>query len=280
MAENEKSDDEKKEEREEQEVEERSAPRGAVVYKAVRKEGEDELARSSAALLWSALAAGLSMGFSFLTQAMLQAHLPDKEWRPLLTSFGYSIGFLIVVLGRQQLFTENTLTVILPLLTRRDGKTLANVGRLWSVVFLANIAGAFLFALTVAKTEVVDRATYDAMRTLAEHALSGTFGTTLLRGIYAGWLIALMVWLLPFAETARVWVIIIITWVVGLAHFSHIIAGAVEAFFAVLVGSAGVSELVMGFIVPALIGNVIGGVSLVAVINHAQVVSGEDGADI
>jgi formate/nitrite transporter FocA (FNT family) len=280
MAENEQSDDEKKEEREAKEVDERSAPRGAVVYKAVRKEGEDELERSSQALMWSALAAGLSMGFSFLTQAMLQAHLPDKEWRPLLTSFGYSVGFLIVVLGRQQLFTENTLTVILPLLTRRDGRTLKNVGRLWSVVFLANIAGAFLFALAAAKTEAVDRETFDAMRTLAEHALSGTFATTLLRGIYAGWLIALMVWLLPFAETARVWVIIIITYVVGLAHFSHIIAGAVEAFFAVLIGSAGVGELVMGFVVPALLGNIIGGVSLVAAINHAQVVSGEEGADI
>ena len=275
-----RKEDEKKEDREELEVEERSSPRGAIVYKAVRKEGEDELKRSSAALMWSAVAAGLSMGFSFLAQAMLQAHLPDKEWRPLLTSFGYSVGFLIVVLGRQQLFTENTLTVILPLLTRRDGETLRNVLRLWSVVLLSNLAGALLFALAIAKTEAVDHETYEAMRALAEHALAGTFATTLLRGIYAGWLIALMVWLLPFAETARVWVIIIITWVVGLAHFSHIIAGAVEAFFAVFVGSAGVGELVMGFIVPALIGNIIGGVSLVAAINHAQVVSGEEGTDV
>jgi formate/nitrite transporter FocA (FNT family) len=276
MSENGQSKEETREKREAEEVEERSSPRGAVVYKAVRKEGEDELERSSAALMWSALAAGLSMGFSFLTQAMLEAHLPDAEWRPLVTSLGYSVGFLIVVLGRQQLFTENTLTVILPLLTKRDSKTFTNVLRLWAIVLVANLAGAFLFALAIAKTKAVDDETYLAMRALAEHALSNTFATTLLRGIYAGWLIALMVWLLPFAEAARVWVIIIITYVVGLAHFAHIIAGAVEAFFAVLVHSATAAELVMGFIIPALLGNIIGGVSLVAAINHAQVVSGED----
>lgn len=276
----EQSDEQKKTEREAEEVEQRSAPRGAVVYKAIKKEGEDELDRSSSALAWSGLAAGMSMGFSFLTQAMLHARLADTPWRPLVTSLGYSVGFLIVVLGRQQLFTENTLTVILPLLTKRDGKTLANVLRLWSVVFVANIAGAFLFALAIAKTEAVDGETFHAMKALAEHALSNTFTTVLLRGIYAGWLIALMVWLLPFAEAARIWVIIIITYVVGLAHFAHIIAGAVEAFFATLTGAATLAELLIGFVIPALLGNIIGGVSLVAALNHAQVVAGEDGTDL
>jgi len=106
------------------------------------------------------------------------------------------------------------------------------------------------------------------------------FATKLLRGIYAGWLIALMVWLLPFAESARVWVIGIITYIVGLGGFAHIIAGSVEAFFMTLLGKASVAELFMGFIIPALLGNAIGGVSLVAAINHAQVVAGSEGADV
>jgi formate-nitrite transporter family protein len=104
----------------EQEIHERSSPTGAVVYAAIRKEGDEELERATAALAWSGLAAGLSMGFSFATEAMLRAALPETPWRPLIAKLGYSVGFLIVVLGRQQLFTENTLTVILPVLRRRS----------------------------------------------------------------------------------------------------------------------------------------------------------------
>src|SRR3954470_13238973 len=96
----------------EQEAQERSSPSGKVVYKAILKEGEDELERPSSALFWSGLAAGLSMGFSFLTEALLHAHLPHANWSPMVSKFGYAMGFLIVILGRQQLFTENTLTPI------------------------------------------------------------------------------------------------------------------------------------------------------------------------
>jgi formate/nitrite transporter FocA (FNT family) len=87
-------------------VKERVAIGANIVYEAIRREGEDELARPASALAWSALAAGLSMGFSFVAEALLEARLPDEPWRPLIAKFGYSVGFLIVVLGRQQLYTE------------------------------------------------------------------------------------------------------------------------------------------------------------------------------
>lgn len=103
-------------ESEEQEIQERTSPGGHIVYEAVRQEGLDELQRSNSALAWSGLAAGLSMGFSLVGEGILSSHLPDTPWRPLISRFGYCLGFLFVVLGRQQLFTENTLTVILPLL--------------------------------------------------------------------------------------------------------------------------------------------------------------------
>src|SRR5205085_2266994 len=198
------------EEAEVKKAEERTSPSGAIVYQAICKEGSDELERSTSALAWSGLAAGLSMGFSLVGLGLLRAHLPDAEWRPVVVNFGYSLGFLIVVLGRQQLFTENTLTVILPLLNRRDGATLRNVARLWTTVLLANLAGALLFAAVIAKTEVFDPATNEAFMRLGQESLRSGFAVTLLRGIFAGWLIALMVWLLPFAESARVWVIVIV----------------------------------------------------------------------
>src|SRR3954454_9273915 len=267
------------EEKEKEEAEERSSPSGAVVYHAIRSEGEEELDRPTSALMWSGLAAGLSMGFSFVTEALLRAHIPDVCWRPLIVNFGYSGGFLIVGLGRQQLLTENTLMVILPLLVKRDGPTFRNVARLWVTVFLANIAGALLFALVIAKTTAFDGGMHDAFVALGDEATRAGFATTLLRGIFGGWLIAMMVWLLPFAESARVWVIIIITYVVGLGGFSHVIAGATETMYLAFIGRISWLQCVNGYIVPALIGNTIGGVSLVAAINHAQVVAGGKGMD-
>lgn len=258
-----------------EDAEHRTAPAGSVVYDAISREGEDELARSSSALAWSGLAAGLSMGFSLVGQGLLRAHLPDAAWRPLLVNFGYSLGFLIVILGRQQLFTENTLTVMLPLMILRDKGTLRNVARLWTIVLLANLVGAWLFAAVVAKTTMFDPDVIDAFTRVGQESLRGSFGTTVLRGIFAGWLIAIMVWLLPFAEAARIWVIILVTWIVGLGGFSHVIAGSIDVMFLAFRNQAAWTEVFGSYTIPALIGNIIGGVSLVAALNHAQVVAGE-----
>jgi formate/nitrite transporter FocA (FNT family) len=261
---------------EEQEAEERSSPSGKIVYKAILTEGEEELARPSSALFWSGLAAGLSMGFSMIAEGLLLAYLPDEPWRPLVSRFGYSAGFVIVVLGRQQLFTENTLTPILPLLQHRSLSTFANVMRLWGLVLLANLLGALAVAFVAARTDLFDAHIQSMFATLGTDALEPAFGTILLRGIFAGWLIALMVWLLPFAETGRVLVIILITYLVGLGHFSHVIAGAVETFTAAAMNLASWGQVLGGYLLPTFIGNVIGGVMLVAMLNHAQVAAGSD----
>ena len=256
-----------------EEAEERSAPTGAVVYEAICQEGESELKRSNSALAWSGLAAGLSMSFSFVTSALLHASIPDTKWRPLVVALGYPVGFIMVILGRQQLFTENTLTVMLPLLRKRDRATLLNVARLWLVVLAANIVGTIIIAFVLARTDAIPSEAFDSLREVAR-AHGAPMSTTFLRGIFAGWLVALTVWLLPYAETARVWVIAILTYVVGVAHFSHIIAGSVEAAFLVFVHASTWTEFGLGFFIPTLSGNIIGGVLLVAVLNHAQVVAG------
>ena len=108
---------------------------------------------------------------------------------------------------------------------------------------------------------------------LSQQSVSGAFGPTLVKGIFAGWLIALMVWLLPAAESTRLQVIIILTYLVGLGQFAHIIAGSVDAFYLVNLGKLTWLACIGSFIIPTLIGNIIGGVSLVAVLNYAQVAS-------
>ena len=256
-------------------VEERLAIGANVVYETIRREGEDELRRPAAALAWSALAAGLSMGFSFIAEALLTSHLPDSTWRPLVSKGGYCIGFLIVILGRQQLYTENTLTVILPLLSRKDLATLLRVLRLWGIVLSGNLAGTFLFALCLLRTTLFDARTQAALVDIGKAHFGASFATVVVRAIFAGWLIALMVWLLPGAESAKVSIIIIITYLVGLAGFNHIVAGSTSSLFLVAMKSISWTTYSAQFFVPTLLGNIIGGVSLVAALGHAQVVGGK-----
>ena len=220
------------------------------------------------------------MGFSMIAEGLLTSFLPDEHWRPLVAKFGYSAGFLIVILGRQQLFTENTLTPILPFLQRKANATVANVLRLWSIVLVANLIGALAVGLVVGQTEVFNLGAREAFAEMGKSAIEPGFGLIVLKGVFAGWLIALMVWLLPFAEAARVWVIIFLTYIIGIGHLSHVIAGAVEVFTSAAIGQTSWASALGGFVLPALIGNIIGGVTLVAMLNHAQVVSGEEGQDV
>ncbi|HLX57449.1 MAG TPA: formate/nitrite transporter family protein [Ktedonobacteraceae bacterium] len=242
-----------------------------VVHEIVREEGERELNRPPEALALSALAAGLSMGFSLVFQGLLHTYLPAAPWRPLIDNLGYSVGFFIVILGRQQLFTENTLTAMLPLFAHPDWHTFWKVARLWLVVLAANLVGALLFALLVAHTAIFPANIQRSFAEIAQHSLRGDFGLTILRGIFAGWLIALMVWLLPAAESTKLHIIILITYIVALGGFAHIIAGSVDVLYLVNIGTVAWEGYLLGFMLPTLIGNIIGGVSLVAALNFAQV---------
>jgi formate/nitrite transporter FocA (FNT family) len=242
-----------------------------VIHEIIRAEGDAELERSNVALAWSGLAAGLSMGFSFAVQALIHASLPPGGVQHLVASLGYGVGFLIVVLGRQQLFTESTLTAVLPAIADRSVKAGLNTLRLWAVVFAANIVGTWIFAAALAFGHPLPPETSASLATLAHESLAHPFWNTLLRAVFAGWLIALMVWLLPSANEARFFVILALTWVVALAKLSHIIAGSSEAAYAVLTHAAAFSDYWLKFVAPTLLGNVIGGVSLVALLNHAPV---------
>ena len=260
--------------KQQQEAEDRSPVSALVVHEAIRHDGEEELIRPVSALAWSGFAAGMSMGFSLVAMALLHAYLPDQPWRPLLAKLGYPLGFLIVIIGRQQLFTENTLTAIIPLLARRNLRTLGLVARIWVVVLVANLVGAHLFAWIVGNTPMFNPHVQHSMLQLATESANVTWGEAVLRGIFAGWLIALVVWMLAASESGRALIIIILTYIVGLAGLTHIVAGSVEVLFLVMVGAKSWGAFAWGYMLPTLIGNSIGGVSLTAAVNHAQVVAG------
>jgi len=262
---------------EEKKAEEEQSLTADITYEVIRREGEKELERSPSGLAWSGLAAGLAMAFSFITEGVLRAHLPEAEWRMLVTKLGYPVGFLIVTMGSQQLFTENTLMPIVPLLLRRSRDLLRKTARLWIVVLLTNLAGALVMGVVLARTDVLSVEVRDALTAIARDSISIAFGTVVLRAILAGWLIAVMIWMLPAAESAHVTIIVIMTYVVGAAQLSHVIAGAVGVFYLAAGGFISFADAFTRFIVPALIGNVLGGVTVVAALNHAQVAAGKHG---
>ncbi|WP_245253815.1 formate/nitrite transporter family protein [Paraburkholderia sp. LEh10] len=249
-----------------------TAPHALMLHEIVREEGEAALERTVVALMWSSVAAGLSMGFSFLTSAVLDAGLPDTSWRHLVSSFGYSTGFVLVILGRQQLFSESTLTVVLPVLTRREMSCFLKALRLWIVVLFFNLCSSWIFAMMLRVPGVLGADIVDALGETARAAVgpADTF-PTFMRAVFGGWLIALMVWLLPSAQSARLLTVLLITWVVGVAKLSHIIAGSTEVAYAVLAGDASIADYFSRFLLPTLAGNVVGGMSLVALLNHAAI---------
>lgn len=252
-------------------VKERRRLRAAVVYEIIRLEGEAELARGFSALWWSALAAGISIGFSVLSEAMLAASLNDMPGAVVIADFGYCVGFLIVILARQQLFTENTLTAVLPIMARKDWSGIWDVLRLWGIVLAANIVGCFLFAAFLAYSGVLSGEFAEAVKHIGRTIMANTPMEMFVKGIIAGWLIAALVWMLPSAEGTEIFIITLITYIIALGDFTHIVAGSVEAIYMWLIGAESFLRVFGGFFIPTLLGNVAGGTVLFAVVSYAQV---------
>jgi formate/nitrite transporter FocA (FNT family) len=257
--------------RQTEEIESQSRPSAALIHETIRAEGEQELRRRWWAILMSGLAAGLSIGLSLVVQGEFHAAISDEATRRLVAPLGYSVGFLVVVLGRQQLFTENTLTPILPLLHHRDAKTLTKVLKLWVLVLASNLAGTWIIGYGLAHSRIFEPKIIESFLELSQRTVEGTFSTTFVRAVFAGWLIALMMWLLPATKGSGAHIVIIMTYVVALGEFSHIVAGSVDCAFLVQSGRASFGQYAFDFFVPTLLGNIVGGTTLVALLNYGQV---------
>ena len=136
-------------------VAERKAGSARVVHEVIRLQGDEELDRPVASLLFSGFAAGVAISASILAEAFLRMALPTAAWTPLVSSAGYSVGFVIVIMGNLQLFTENTVTAVLPLATHPTVRNVGRLLRLWTAVFTANMAGTLFVAALIAWRVIV-----------------------------------------------------------------------------------------------------------------------------
>ncbi|ELQ6036661.1 formate/nitrite transporter family protein [Cronobacter sakazakii] len=263
---------EEKESGEEIEVDEEELPsRAMAIHEHIRQDGEKEMERDAMALFWSAIAAGLSMGASLLAKGIFHVHLEGIPGGFLLESLGYTFGFIIVIMARQQLFTENTVTAVLPVMQNPTGTNMLLLLRLWGVVLLGNIIGTGLAALAFEFMPIFDETTRDAFVTIGMEVMHNTPGEMFANAIISGWIIATMVWMFPSAGAAKIVVIILMTWLIALGNTTHIVVGTVEILYLVFNGTIHWSEFFWPFALPTLAGNIIGGTFIFALLSHAQI---------
>lgn len=252
-------------------VAERKAGSAKVVHEVIRLQGDEELDRPVASLSFSAFAAGVAISASLIAEASIEARLPDAPWRDLVVGLGYTVGFVIVIMGNLQLFTENTVTAVLPLATHPTWRNAGRLARLWAVVLVANMAGTFLVAMLMAHQAILSSDQLAAALDISARAMGrGAWGTFLV-GMPAGFLVASIAWILPNARGGEFWVVVLVTYAIAIGGFSHVVAGSGEAWLMMLSGRAGLDQVVLGFILPALAGNIVGGTGLFAVVAHGQV---------
>ncbi|MDC4366667.1 formate/nitrite transporter family protein [Acinetobacter baumannii] len=257
--------------REKMAVEEHEKLSPRLVYEIIRRDGAEELDRPTAALIFSGIAAGLVISFSFVFKAIIASYIPtDAIWTDLITNFGYTIGFLIAILGHMQLFTENTITTVVPLFKPFTLDKLRAVGRLWGIVILCNIIGTALASLFFLATDLFTPNIDKALDELAHHVASFSATQNLLKGVMSGLLIAALVWMLPSVSN-KFLVIFFMTYLIGLGDFTHVVVGSTEMSYLVWQGEASLGEYLFNFLIPTTIGNIIGGTGVFTLLIYGQV---------
>jgi len=240
----------------------------AEIFQAAIENARDELRRSNQKLAFSGVAGGLTMGLTGLAVASIRALMGHGS--QILPFLLYPIGFIAVIIGRAQLFTENTLYPVVLVLDER--RHLVRTLRLWGVVFASNVFGALLFALLAGKTSALRPDILSQLVQLGQEASTGSASHFFWSGIIGGWMIALVAWTVTASHwtIGQITMVYLLTFVVGVGHFAHCIAGSAEILSTVVAGAIPLADY-FRWLIPATLGNICGGVLMVSLINYGQV---------
>lgn len=242
-----------------------------IIYNIIRQEGEEELKRPLQALAFSGLAAGVLVSFSFLFRSIFHMYLDGYQVEPLVSCLGYTVGFLIVILGRMQLFTENPITTIIPLLSEFSWLRLYEVIRLWSTVFFFNILGTAIAAAFYSSPYTLTPEIEAAMHDVAVKVMTLSPVENILRGIPAGIIIASIVWISPQTKYFKFVMIMFLVYFIALGDFAHVVVGSCEMAYVVLANNASFFDYFFRFLIPCGLGNVIGGTLIFTLLVYYQV---------
>jgi formate/nitrite transporter FocA (FNT family) len=244
----------------------------------------EELRRPGRGLFVSGLSAGLNLSFGALFMGMVltfSAPFSSELAKQALLAGASSIAFLFVVLGQTELFTAHTTLAVLPALDGRTG--LRRLGRLWGVVYVANLVGCALFAGLIAvlgpALGIVSPAAFDS---LAGSLLAHSAWVILLSGVVAGWLMGLTTWLVGASRdtTGQILVVLLVTATIGFGPFHHAILGTTEVLGAMFLGTGVTLAEFARFLVVTTVGNTVGGSVFVAGLNYGHIALVGDDAQL
>lgn len=244
-------------------------PTANEIFQQVSRNAHRELKRSSLSLAGAGVVGGLTMGLTGLSVSVMAAQLGGGRIADVIATLLYPIGFLAVILGRGQLFTENTLYPVALIMSER--RHVWNTARLWSIVLPCNLIGALMFAILAVRTKALDISVVHELSKLGVEAVNPSIRHIFWSGVIGGWIIAFVAWLVSGSHsiTGSFAVIWIFTFIVGLGHFAHCIATSGEIMSAVLAHSV-TWHAYLRWLLPAVLGNVTGGVVLVTLLEYGQ----------
>ena len=249
-------------------------PSAEEIFYQVANNARQELKRSTVSLGFSGFAGGIFMGLTALGNAIALAMLGTSTKIQFIAKMFYPLGFIVVILGRAQLFTENTLYPVALVLTEK--RHFWATMRLWFTVLPANVLGALAFAALATLTSAISPHIVQALAQLGVDGIHRDPAAIFWSGVMGGWIIATAAWLVSGSHsiTGSVMIIWMLTFVVGLGNFAHCIAGSGEVFAAILSHQAPWRSFPAWFF-PAVAGNICGGVGMVTLLEYGQVVVGE-----
>lgn len=240
------------------------------IFEAATENARSELDRSWRSLAFSGLAGGITLGLTGIGVASVRAILGEGSWQDLISYLLYPSGFIAVIIGRSQLFTENTLYPVVLVLDERGH--LLNTLRLWAVVFVCNILGAVCFAALAIRTQALRPEISHALVRLGQNSAPGSFSHLFWSGVVGGWLIALVAWMVTASHwtIGQVVMIWLLTFILGVGQFAHCVVSSCEILAAVMAGAVSVGAY-FHWLLAATLGNIVGGVGIVSVLNYGQV---------
>ncbi|MDQ4001772.1 MAG: formate/nitrite transporter family protein [Actinomycetota bacterium] len=245
------------------------------ILEAVVEDGQAELDRASAGLALSGMAAGLNVSFGAIAFGVVASLAGGIGLAAMLF---YPVGFLIVILGRAQLFTENTVTPVTVVLTKLS--SLPNMLRMWVVVFVSNVLGTVILAAALVYGDALSPSALGILVDEAVRKVDHGFWVAAVKGVFGGWVVALIAWLVAASKDTitQALFIFVLAFLIPAVDLTHCIAGSSEVLVGVFTGEVSPSGYLGLFLLPVTLGNIVGGVFLVTLLNYGQVAGSKPGA--
>jgi len=237
------------------------------IFQRILAAADEEIRVGTRELFFSGLAAGFAITITFLLYTSMTAKTGGD---PVLSAILYPLGFVYIILGDYQLFTENTLPPVALVLER-----LASVPALlgiWAVVLAANLVGGVAGAFFLSSTGVFTPEAAAAAEGFAEKAIDTAWWTLFAKAVFAGLIVAGVVWV-DYASRdtiSRLVLVYVAFLAIPFGNLYHVVVSSTEMVYLVFQGELALAVGVWEFVLPVLLGNSVGGVALVTVVNYFQ----------